>query len=149
MSSFVPGSLDVQAAQGINQNYFQFYANGGYGHLPNPVFEDQKTTDEYVARRMLYPSVSLKEYYDDAHHSPFYQLNQNRALTMTEQYDSLAQKGTRLIGQEKSGKYSVYASTPDPSGSVSLYSGSSGETHMLLWVVIGIGAIALLSNAVA
>lgn len=144
------GLLDVQAAQGINSNYFQFYANGGYGHLPNPVFEDQKTTDEYVARRMLYPSVSLKEYYDNEHQSPYYQLNQNRALTMTQDYDSLQQKGTRLMGQEKTGKYAVYATIPDPSGSVSFISGGgSGETHMLLWVVIGIGAIALLSNVVA
>ena len=142
-------SLDVQAAQGINSNYFQFYSNGGYGHLPNPVFDDQKTTDEYVARRMLYPSVSLKEYYDNEHQSPYYQLNQNRALTMTQDYDSLAQKGTRLIGQEKTGKYAVYATVPDPSGSVSFISDSSAETHMLLWVVIGIGAIALLSNVVA
>lgn len=143
------GSLNVQSAQAINSNYFQYYANGGYGHLPNPIFEDQKTTDDYVARRMLYPSISLKEYYSEEQHSPYYQLNQNRALTMTQDYDSLAQKGTRLIGEEKSGRYSVYAATPDPSGSVSLYSGSTGETHMLLWVVIGIGAIALLSNTLA
>lgn len=141
-------SVDIQGAQSINADFFRFYGNGGIGHLPNPIFEDQKTTDEYVARRLLYPSFSLKEYYEDEKHSPYYQNNQNRALTMTQQFGALSQQGVRLIGQEKNGKYSMYAVTPDPSGSVSLYS-STQETGALLWVIIGIGAIALLANTVA
>lgn len=140
--------LNIAGAQAINNDFFRFYSNGGYGHLPNPISEDQITTDQYVARRMLYPSVSLKDYYENEQHSPYYQNNQNRSLTMTQQFGSLVQKGVRLIGQEKTGRYSVYAATPDPSGSVSVYS-SERETGALLWIIIGIGAIALISQTLS
>jgi hypothetical protein len=142
------GNLDLQQARILTGEYFSAYSNGGYGRLPNPVMDDQRTTDQYVAQRMEFPSVGVERYYMDEHSSPFYQLDQNRALTMAQQFDALQQKGVRLVGKEKTGAYSVYASVPDPSGSVSLYSTNS-ETNTILWLVIGIGAIVLIANAVA
>lgn len=146
---FTPSSLNVQYAQAANSALFQFYSNGGYGRLPNPVDEDQITTDKYVARRVTYPSFSLEKYYtQDNKMSIHNTFNQNRALTMAQSFDQLQQQGVRLIGQEREGQYSIMASTPDPSNTVSTYS-TDQETHILFWMILIIGGIALISNAMA
>jgi hypothetical protein len=138
-------SLNIQNAQFINDKYFSYYSNGGYGNLPNPVYDDMITTDQYVARRYEAPSLAGRTYYTDYKNSPFYSNDQNRKLTMTEQVSSLQQKGVKLVGQEAFGKYSVYASLPDSSGYLQSYN-TTTEYHQFLWILLGVGILAFVVN---
>lgn len=140
--------MDIQKAKRINSNYFKTYSNGGYGRIPNAVGDDQVTTDQFVARRIQFPSTKVKEYYTDYKNSSFYQNNQNRALTTAQSIPALQSKGVPLVGIQNYGKYSMYTQIPDPSNTLSLYSTES-ETNTILWLVIGIGALALIANTVA
>ena len=81
--------MDIQKAKRINSNYFKTYSNGGYGRIPNAVGDDQVTTDQFVARRIQFPSTKVKEYYTDYKNSSFYQNNQNRALTTAQSIPAL------------------------------------------------------------
>jgi len=139
--------LDIGTMQNINGKYFNYFSNGGYSRLPL-VSDDQRTTDQLVARRIEYPSQKMIERYTDYSKSPFYLNDQNRVLTFNQQYGQLSQKGVKLVGQEGYGKYSVYANVPDPTGNVSLYSTDS-ETSIMLWIILAVGAISLIGNALA
>lgn len=148
MQKFNDGkNLDIGLMQNVNGQYFNYFSNGGYGRLPL-VSDDQRTTDELVARRIQYPSQKMIDRYDDTKHSSFYTNDQNRALTFSQQYGQLSQKGIKLVGEEGYGRYSTYANVPDPTGKISLYSTDS-EISVMLWIVLIIGAISLVSNAIA
>jgi len=139
--------MDFQNAQWVNNQYFKYFSNGGYGHLPQ-ISDDQLTTDQLVARRIEYPSFRVKDYYENYRDSSFYTFDQNRKKTFEKQLSSLSNVGAKIIGGEKNGEYSMYACVPDPSGHVKLYS-TSQETNSMLWIIIGIGALALIAQAVA
>lgn len=139
-------NLNIQTAQLKNNDYFKVYSNGGYGKLPNPTWDDMMTTDQYVERRIAYPSMGASEYYTDFNRSPFYQLSQNRKITQAQALSEIQLKGVKVIGQEAFGKYSDYASMPDTSGYLKSYN-PTAEVHQFLWVLIGVGVLAFVVNA--
>ncbi len=142
------GKLDVQSAQFLSNDYFNYYSNGGLGRLPNPVFEDQITTDQYVARRMNYPTMGAYEYFNDTTHSPHYQWQENRVKTTAKQLSSLKTKGIPLVGNDGDGRYRKIACTPDYSGNIKEYNQSMAEgTHTMLWLLIGIGTLVFVTSA--
>ena len=138
-------SLNLNNAQAITNRYFSYYSNGGYGKLPNPSSDDQRTTDQFVARRVNYPTFKTQQYYKD-YRSPNNIHNTNREVTFTQTISQLQGKGISIVGQEGNGKYRLYASVPDSSGYIKSYS-QEDDLSQFLWILFGIGFLAFVVNA--
>lgn len=137
--------FSINAAQAKNSNYFNYYSNGGYGKLPNPSYDDMTTTDEYVARRIAYPTIKSKEYYT-SYDSPNNVYTKNRMKTLGESISSIQSKGIEVVGQDNFGKYSLYATVPDSSGYIKTYS-AQDDYNQFLWILFGVGFLAFMVNA--
>lgn len=135
--------MDFHKSRALSNAYFKTYSNGGYGRLPNPVDDDQITTDQFTERRVNYPSQFTREYFDENNLNSIHnQYNKNKMISQGTQVSQIQTKGIKVVGRDQFGKYNVLETQDvDPS--------TNDSTHILLWIVLAIGAISLLSNTVA
>jgi len=141
-------------AAGINNQYFAALSNGGLGHLPNPVTDDSITTDQVVGRRMQKPPIepqSKLRFDPRVEGNIYYQSDANRINTAGSQLKQLALRGVGVLGTDDFGQYnkmilrppgtSLYAAAPPSTES------ESDSIGVILWILIGVGVIALLGRA--
>lgn len=144
-------------AGAINDQYFAALSNGGLGNLPSPVTDDSITTDQVVGRRMQKPPIeeaSKLRFSPDLQGNLYYQADARRMQTAGEQISRLALRGVGVIGTDNFGQYNrmilnppstmLYAASPSGKSSVESSTDSIG---VILWVLIGVGVIALLGRA--
>ena len=138
-------SLNYSGLALRNQDLFGYYSEGGYGNFPTPLFDDMKTTDQILERRILKPSQTVTQYMTDIN-SSYNLYSRKRSDTAGEEMSKLQAKGFKLLHQEDNGEdFSIMASIPDSSGYISTYD-SKQDTHQFLWILIGVGFLAFIVN---
>lgn len=142
-------------AAAVNDQYFTALSNGGLGHLPNPATDDSITTDQVVGRRMQKPPLeqqSKLRFNPNVQGNIYYQSDSNRINTAGQQIDKLAMKGMGVIGTDQFGQYNKMILKPPGTMLYSATSNTPTESStdsigVILWILIGVGVIALLGRS--
>ncbi len=137
--------FDLQQAKLSNSMVSQIYNNGGIGRMP-VVLEDQKTTEQTIARRKEYPTLAVTNYFTDTKNSEFYDAARNRIKTTAAQLSTIQAKGINVIGRDAYGNYDVI---PKNENLDYIYAQQNSQTSTLLFALFAVGATILIINAIA
>ena len=142
-------NINYAQAVGINGQYFAALSNGGLGYLPNPVSDDSITTDQVVMRREQRPPLeeSTRLRFDpNVDGNPYFAADDNRIKTTGQMLPQLALRGITVMGTDNFGQFNKMIVDPNNMAVYNSYARESESDSMsvILWVLIGIGAIVLL-----
>ncbi len=145
-------NINYAQAVGINGQYFAALSNGGLGYLPNPVSDDSITTDQVVMRREQRPPLeeSTRLRFDpNVDGNPYFAADDNRIKTTGQMLPQLALRGITVMGTDNFGQFNKMIVDPKNMAVYNSYARESESDSMsvILWVLIGIGAIVLLGRS--